>query len=202
MTKPHRIMTTIALCLTLHTTIGFAMNEVLIDFTQPLHKHHMMTDATERSAGKSYGAFSFQNGVSRKNSVFFAYLDPQPNGAAFVSLQIDATFNLAPYQTIDLDALSLNPQPTIYQCILHTSTSLSQHFAYTQSFEIGAYQRKVITLPLDDFTATKRGRTLQQAAPLNTKDIQAVGIRIVGRANQNVRQKDLFGLALFNMSAS
>jgi hypothetical protein len=181
--------------------VGFAMHHNLIDFTQPIEHHTLVSDATERAAGKSYGAFDFQNGINEKKYYFFSYLDPLPNGAAFVSVDIPIALKLTVNQSLCLIAKGLQTQPSIFQLIIKNKTSVQENFTYTQAFTIEDKQQ-MLRFDLRNFVASYRGKIVPEKPPLDGSSIQSIGIRVVGRngPSQKILQQGLYGLALYQLS--
>lgn len=174
------------------------MSQTLIDFTKKLENYTLISDTTERAQGKSHGDLSYQVG---QKHFFFAFLDPQPNGAGFVSIHTPLKLTLAPNQSLCLTAKGLKANPSVFQLIINTSASRQKHFSYQQTF-IANHEKTTFRLPLQAFSATYRGKPLADAPLLDTSDIQSIGIRIIGRdkvPNQTF-QKGLYGLALYNLS--
>lgn len=177
------------------------MSQTLIDFTKPHPAYAIVSDATERTAGKSHGDLSYQAGLSTQKSYFFAFLDPQPNGAAFVSAHLPLKLTLKPHQILCLTAEGLQDKPVVFQLIVNTSASKEKQFSYQQKFTID-HKKSTTYFALENFSATYRGKPFPEAPPLHVHDIQSVGIRIIGRdkaPNQSF-QKGLYGLALYHLS--
>ncbi|MDF1646726.1 MAG: CIA30 family protein [Legionellaceae bacterium] len=180
---------------------GLSMSQTVIDFTQPLKTYTVVSDSTERTQGKSHGDFSYQAGIQEKKHFFFAFLDPQPNGAGFASIHIPLTLTLNPKQTLCLTAQGLQNKPSMFQLVINTSTSQREHFSYQQTFAV-ENKKTTFNFPFNRFLATYRGNNLSDAPPLDIGDIQSIGIRVVGRNKtpHQVLQKGLYGLALYHLS--
>lgn len=174
-----------------------AMSQTIIDFTQPPPHFDLVTDATEREPGKSHGTLTFQPGLTQQKTFFFAFLDPQPNGAAFVSVKLPLKLNLSLDSALILEAQGLTETPAAYQVILETSHSQQHGYTYQHRFVLSA-EKQTVRLPLEDFEAVRRGKLHVEAPRLDPADIQAVGFRIIGRdsADESGRQQGLFGMAL------
>ncbi len=175
------------------------MNQTLIDFTQPIKNYIVKTDATERETGKSHASFSYQASTHPARHYFFAFLNPQPNGAAFASVQIPQPLNLLINDSLCLTATGLQDKPTTFQLVLNTSTS--NGFNYQHTFTVTS-KETTHAFKVKDFSATRRGKEVAHAPPLNSHDIQSVGIRIIGREKtpDNIFQKGLYGIALYQLS--
>ena len=179
------------------------MNQTLVDFTQPIENYTLLSDATERSQGKSHGAFNFQSEINKRKHYFFTYLDPQPNGAAFVSvyIPIPVHLTLTPNQSLCLVAQGLQKQATIFQLLIKSAASEKKHVIYHKAFTIED-KKMTLRFPLSDFSASYRGQPVPAEPMINTSNIQSIGIRIVGRngASKDIFQKGLYGLSLYKLS--
>lgn len=196
----------ISLLLFLMPILGIAMEQAqrmhdLIDFTRPIEQYSLISDATERAAGQSHGAFAFQNGINEKKAYFFAHLNPQPNGAAFVSVDFPLSLRLERGQSLCLVAKGLQNSPTRFQLTIKNKASMAGHFTYMHAFTIGE-DKKTLRFKLDDFEASYRGRRLPDAPALDPSTIAAMGIRVTGRngPSQKTLQAGLYGLALYQLS--
>lgn len=176
------------------------MQTVLIDFTQPVRDFSLVTDSSERELGKSHGTLTYKDSIRNKSSYFFANLAPQPNGAAFVSVIIPNKVSLNATDTLCLRAQGLQNAPAVFQVLLVTNASRQEHFSFQQKFTIGSTLQE-IRLPVADFKAYYRGRAYPDAPEIEPSDIQAIGIRIIGRdknpAGEN--QQGLFGLEMYEL---
>lgn len=187
----------------LSLTLGGLMNihknnKLLIDFSKPLSEYRIITDATERQAGKSHGDLSFQNGMSEKKHYFFAHLRPQPNGAAFVSFKIPMNLTMRLEQSLCLTAQGLTSDAAIYQLIINTSQSAKMHVSYQHRFQAQFGNLKTYHFSLSRFEAYFRGKPYQRAPLQDPIDIVAIGVRIIGR--EDTLQKGLYGLALYSVA--
>lgn len=191
------------MCLLLYAimpTLGFTMNHILIDFTQPIDNYALISDASERAQGKSHGVFNYQHGIHEKKHFFFAYLDPQPNGAAFVRASIPFHLTRTANQSLCLTAQGLQKKTAIFQVIITTEKSQKENFIYRHTFSV---EDKKMThrLPLNDFSASYRGQSLPQKLISDKSAIQSVGIQIIGRNEMphKVLQQGLYGLSLYTL---
>lgn len=179
---------------------GLAKNPMLIDFTKPIENFKMVTDSNSRKLGKSHGTLSYKDSISDKNTYFFADLNPQPNGAAFVSAIIPLKLQLTSQQNLCLRVKGLQAKSAVFQFLLATKSSLKNQYSYQHKFSIDSNIQE-IRLPINDFQAYYRGQAYNSAPILDPATIQAVGIRIIGR-DQNANgenQQGLYGLILYSL---
>lgn len=179
-----------------------AAHNTLVDFTQPIHNLEVLSDATERSVGLSHAYAGFQNSQSNKSHFFFAHLQPQPNGAAFATFRVVDNFDFQYRYSICLNGKSLNDKEAYYQVVVETPASQLLGFTYKKDFQVNPQEHFSMPFYLNDFDATRRGKSYPNAPSLEPNDINSVAIRIIGRAGKeaDIYQKGLFGLQLFDIS--
>ena len=176
------------------------MQTVLVDFTKPVDDFKIVTDSSERELGKSHGTLTYKDSIQNQSSYFFANLDPQPNGAAFVSVIIPQQVSLNTTDTLCLRARGLKTTPGVFQVLLVTKASRQEQFSYQHKFTIGSAKEE-IRLPVADFKAFYRGRAYPEAPQFEPTDIQAIGIRIIGRDKDpsGNNQQGLYGLEMYQL---
>lgn len=107
-------------------------------------------------------------------AIFSGIVSPD-NGGGFASIRAPLSVPLEP----GLRAVSLRVRGDgkLYQFRVRTN-SRSDGPAYKHSFKTEADTWQQIVLPLRDFEASFRGRSVQGAAPLSSKDIRQLGFLI------------------------
>jgi hypothetical protein len=170
----------------------------LIDFSKPLKQTKLVSDATERLAGRSSGAISLQKNKRQRLTVFFACLVPQPNGAAFVSFLQPIKPALKSNGTLLLEIQNMAPQYTSYQFIVRTKYSQKHGYSYRANFTVRPHQAGTIRIPVRALQASFRGRTQLPAfvKPLITSQITEMGPRITESIGNKHRQSGCYALGL------
>ena len=170
----------------------------LIDFSQPLKQMQFLSDATERLAGRSSGAVSLQKNKRQPQTVFFACLVPQPNGAAFVSFLQPIKPILKPNSTLLVEIQSMESQDTSYQLIARTKYSQKHGYSYRANFTVSPNQTGTVQIPVRALQAGFRGRTQLPAfvKPLVASEVTEIGLRITGRIGNEHRQSGCHALGL------
>lgn len=170
----------------------------MIDFTQPLKYVELFTDATERDPGLSSGAFQYLENKASPCHVLFANLVPQPNGACFVSARFPIEASMTNDAQLVLDYENLNERDMQAQWVIDTAESKEASFSYVYSLLIKPGRSESV-IPLNQFSASRRGTKVLDAPSFNAQTIVAMGIRLVGRQNDGSQQQGLFGVKLFGL---
>ena len=71
---------------------------------------------------------------------------------------------------------------------------------YKSDFILNESRLVKIDIPFNHFEATRRGEPYPSAPEIDLKNITSIGIRIIGRADINLRQKGVFALQLKKFS--
>lgn len=176
---------------------------IILDFTNEMEGFYLVNDATEREAGLSNAALSYQDSNNNRSHFFYSHLQPQPNGAAFASFKIDMSLDLMNYTAICVSAQSISPRDAVYQLIIDTEDSEQLGFTYQHDFIAKANSALNANLPFAEFYASRRGEQVLNAPPMHVKTIKSLGIRIVGRAGEekHIRQSGLYAIQLFSIAA-
>ncbi len=166
---------------------------------QRQHLVRTLSDATERSQGKSHATLSIQKGVQETTAIFFASLVPQPNGAAFASVILPLEPSLC--DTIQLNLKNLSVDQVHYQVLIETEYSNDKGYSYISSSTLMAQEQHEITLLRDQFKPSYRGRErmpdfVRQIGP--KEPIVSVGLRLVGRSHQGL-QKGVYAIKIHSV---
>lgn len=158
-----------------------------------------ISDSTEREPGKSSAALMLREEKAGQRTILLAHLDPQPNGAAFVSFARPVVLELTCDSTLRFTLGSL-AEPFQAQLVLTTETSQATGFQYQASFTVPENITEV-TLHAQDFVAQKWGAPVDDAPAVFESPVVQLGVRIVGRPSPSVRQQGFYGARLLSLSA-
>ena len=136
------------------------------------------SDSTFREVGLSKAVLSLQKTRVFQRAVFFALLNPQPNGAAFAGVRTERgrfRVNLTDFESI---VLRVRPSgnPTHYKITLRHNLDETEG-AYEQIFQVSSSasnEFRKISLPLSQFKFYKRGKIIPDYEPLNKAHISGV----------------------------
>lgn len=174
---------------------------MLIDFQTPISLLKVVTDATERKAGLSNATITFQNSHDDKSHILYVHLQPQPNGACFAGFKIQQPFDLSSFAKLIITLQNLSENKSYYQLVLNTEDSQEKGYDYQKPFTLTSNTTQRITFQLSTFKTTRRGEPYPDAPDIDLSKITSIGIRIIGRAQQNIYQTGLYGLRLLAINA-
>ena len=163
----------------------------LFDFTNPDSDTDGWTESSDtvRQPGKSKATLVIQDAQLFRRAIFFALLNPQPNGAGFAGVNRQTSFNLEQFSTLDLK-LRAQGQFTQFKIVLrHHGQAGDSAPAYEQFFQAPTSdQLETVVLPLSDFKPYYRGQPLNDTELLDLSDITSFGIQFFGGVYSPVKQ--------------
>ena len=162
-------------------------NQYLFDFrTQDISDWYEVSD-TVRNVGKSKATIVTQKTKQFQRAVFFALLNPQPNGACFAGMYHDlANPDLSPFSAMKIHHRSQS-QWTYWKIILKTDASIDRFTTYEQKFLTMPRDFESVTLKFSDFHQYKDGHIMDET-PLNVKNIKTIGIQAFGGVYDDFKQ--------------
>lgn len=178
------------------------MHTKLINFKHKIENYSLFSDGLERNEGLSVASLHFLDDPQKPAHLFLAFLEPLANGAAFSGFKVKGNFNLSSSSNLCLDIESVNHKTSYYQLFLQTTNAENKGFSYTSQFCLESNSRSNVKLALNTFTAVRRGKPFPITNPINLKEITAIGIRIIGRASEEIRQHGIYGIKLYSLLAN
>merc|ERR1711973_479949 len=149
---------------------------------------------TVREPGKSKAAFVLQKSKLFQRAVFFAMLNPQPNGAGFAGVKTNISE--------EFGVLSENSEGFYFICraqgnlkhwkIVLTNEEFSTgypQYTYEEEFE-------TIRIPFEEFKAYYRGAVVLDAPPLDLKKIGLFGFQTFGGVYDEFKQQGVGSLEI------
>ena len=142
---------------------------------------------TVRQPGMSKATLVVQKAQLFQRAVFFALLNPQPNGAGFAGVRKPTNFDLTKYSNVDLKIRGQGVHAGFKVVLKHhgevgdASPSYEQFFQAPEDFQ-------VISLPLSEFKPYWRGQLVNDTEPLDAADITSFGIQFYGGVYSPVKQ--------------
>ena len=168
---------------------GGSQNRVLFDFTHPNVStiDWLESSDTVRVPGKSKALITMQKAQLFQRAVFFALLNPQPNGAGFAGVNTDTNLDLSQCSAIDMKIRAQGQYSGFKVVLMHHGEGGSNVTTYEQFFQAPS-EFQVVSLPLSDFKPYYRGALVNNTIPLDTSDITRFGIQFYGGVYSNVKQ--------------
>jgi len=172
---------------------------MLFDFTtlDNLDNWHESSD-TIREVGMSKASFVLQKTQMYQRAVFFALLNPQPNGACFAGFRTEVNFNSTNYDSIKIRLKGAQGDVWRYKLVLthhNQSTQRSYHTSFNVTKLCDCRQLKGachchhdFVLQLTDFKAYYRGKLDPDAPPLNSTNVGSLAIQAAGGVYEEEKQ--------------
>jgi len=166
---------------------------VLFNFTDPAVDMSGWTEVSDtvREPGKSKALLVLQKTQVFQRAVFFALLNPQPNGAAFAGVRHPIALQLFPASSITIKCRAQGSNS-------HFKIALKHHGqqpgpvrtpSYEYYFEApGGDELQYLNFPLLEFKPYINGVLCIDCDPLDTGDITSFGIQVYGGVNEEVKQ--------------
>jgi len=153
---------------------------------------------TVREVGMSKASFVLQKTRKYQRAIFFALLNPQPNGACFAGYRSETHFNSSNYKAIQLRLRGVQGDLWRYKIILKNQI-ISNQRSYEAFFKVNdtadckeelkaCNSQLDITLPMTEFQAYYRGKRDLDAPPLNSSNVTSLGIQAAGGVYEKVKQ--------------
>ena len=137
---------------------------------------------TVRSVGKSKGTFVLQKTREFQRAIFFVLLNPQPNGACFVGLNIDGPYDFTNFSGLEIKFRRQAQNISIWKVLLKTSASVDRFTGYEQMFKASKNNEdfETVKLKFADFHQMKNGEINPDGVPLDLGDTQSFGFQAFG----------------------
>lgn len=150
----------------------------------------------------SKAAFTLQKSRLFQRAVFFALLNPQPNGAGFAGIKTNLTLDLEKTGVAEGLLLQLRAQGNLefWKIVMTNSQFYSQTapYNYEAKFRVAQdnedFQR--INIPLSDFQAYYRGALVPDAPPLQLEKIGTFGLQTFGGVYDEFKQSGVGSLEI------
>lgn len=124
-----------------------------------------------------------------QRAIFFALLNPQPNGAGFAGIRHPTDFDLTQFSAIKIKMRAQGQHTNFKITLKHhgeigdSSVSYEQFFAAPKGEEL-----QVLALPLVEFKPYWRGMLQNDSQPLDTSSITSMGIQFYGGVYEEGKQ--------------
>ena len=174
-------------------------NMMLFDFTMVTNLENWEESSdTVRVPGMSKASLVLQKTKQYQRAIFFALLNPQPDGACFAGVRSQTDFDSSKYNAIQIRLRGVQGDLWRYKLLLTNQKNTYQR-SYESFFELkdscrckqteGACHCELdVTLPMDSFEAYYRGKLDPDAPPLNSSNVVSVGLQAAGGVFEEEKQ--------------
>lgn len=161
----------------------------LFDFTGPDAdvSGWIESSDTVRQQGMSKATIELQHTQLFKRAIFFALLNPQPNGAGFAGVRHSVEFDLSTHSSITIKIRGQGQHKNFKITLKHHNEVGDGSPSYEQFFTAPS-EIEVVNLPIHEFKPYWRGQFLPEAEPLDTSNITSFGIQFFGGVYEEQKQ--------------
>nr|CAD7431832.1 unnamed protein product [Timema monikensis] len=163
--------------------------QMLFDFTsRPSVDDWIEQSDTVRTVGMSKAVLVLQKTQVFQRAVFFALLNPQPNGAGFAGMRVLTALDLSPYSQIRLRIRAQGNSSGYKMVLRHKGEDDEPYPTYEQFFQVHQGAFEDLSLPLSQFIPYYRGRPLNSSEPLDQSNITSLGLQVYGGVYLSTKQ--------------
>merc|ERR1711973_257125 len=158
------------------TLFDFTSEEFTQDDLEPWYE---ISDPA-RVPGKSKGAFTLQK---TQRLVFFALLNPQPNGACFAGMSINRTLQeFGDYNgfTLKVRAQGLKGWKMVVKMVEDDGSFGLVDYELKFQMDTESEEFEIVTLPTQDFQAFYQGQLVEDQPPLDLSMVGRMGLQTFG----------------------
>nr|CAI5837058.1 unnamed protein product [Callosobruchus analis] len=130
-----------------------------------------------------------------QRAVLFTLLDPQPCGAAIAGIKKIVEMDLTEYKDVQLRIRGRGEYKGYEFVLRHKGQIGPKSLSYVQFFE-APEDFETITLPIPAFEAYLQGKRVENAPPLDKKNITGLGILAYGGVHVHRRQQGVGALEI------
>ena len=161
----------------------------LFDFTSPDAdvSNWIESSDTVRQPGMSKATLVVQKAQLFQRAIFFALLNPQPNGAGFAGVRHPVNFDLSEFSFVKLKARGQG-QTVHFKIVLKHHNEVGDGSPSYEYFFTASNEFQVYNLPLNQFQPFWRGQPLKDAEPLDSSNITSFGIQFYGGVYEQHKQ--------------
>lgn len=178
-------------------------SKTLFDFTKIDNVDDWIEQSdTVRTVGMSKAALVLQKTQVFQRAIFFALLNPQPNGAGFAGMRkIGRLDDLSDYSALQIRCRSQGEYNDFKVVLRHKNLNDEPNVSYEQIFKGPRDDFESVTLPFEDFKPYYRGQLINDSEPLDTSNITGFGLQFHGGVYLPTKQKGPATLEIDNVKA-
>lgn len=174
---------------TRQTDIKMDDEAILFDFTAPGADVSTWIESSDtvRQPGMSKATLVLQRAQLFQRAIFFALLNPQPNGAGFAGVRHPVDFDLSSFSSVKMKVRGQGTT-THFKIVLKHHGEVGDGSPSYEYFFTASNEFQVLNLPLNQFLPFWRGQPLKDAEPLDSSNITSFGIQFYGGVYEQHKQ--------------
>lgn len=164
--------------------------QIIFDFTKLDNVDDWIEQSDPvREVGMSKAVLSLQKTRIFQRAIFFALLNPQPNGAGFAGVRkLEYFGDLQDYNELQINCRSQGEFNGFKVVLRHRGLNDEPNYTYEQMFDGPRDGFKVVRLPFEEFKPYFRGRLVNTTEKLDTSNITGFGFQFYGGVYLPVKQ--------------
>ncbi|CAH2104756.1 unnamed protein product [Euphydryas editha] len=171
-------------------SISVPDDNYLFDFTKTDNVDSWQEQSdTVRSVGMSKGVFVIHRNSEYRRAIFFALLNPQPNGAGFAGIRALGSYDLSGRTKLQLLCRGQGQFNGFKVVLRHKGLNNEPNYSFEQYFQAPRDEFAVRTLPFSEFKAYYRGKRVNNNETLDISQVTSIGIQMYGGLYQTIKQK-------------
>ncbi|XP_028176842.1 uncharacterized protein LOC114364753 isoform X2 [Ostrinia furnacalis] len=174
-----------------HTAGTGAMNseQYLYDFTKTDGVDMWVEQSdTVRDVGMSKAVLVIHQNIGFRRAIFFALLNPQPNGAGFAGIRVLRRYDLTGHTMLQIQCRSQGQYNGFKIVMRHRGLNDEPNYSFEQIFQAPKDEFAVRELLFSDFKAYYRGKRVGNET-LDISQVSSIGFQVYGGVYQPVKQK-------------
>ncbi|XP_045458961.1 uncharacterized protein LOC123669397 isoform X2 [Melitaea cinxia] len=171
-------------------SISVSDEKYLFDFTKNDNVDSWQEQSdTVRSVGMSKAVFVIHRNSEFRRAIFFALLNPQPNGAGFAGIRALGSYDLSGCTQLNILCRGQGQFNGFKVVLRHKGLNNEPNYSFEQYFQAPKDDFAVRTLPFSEFKAYYRGKRVNNNETLDISQITSIGIQMYGGVYQTIKQK-------------
>lgn len=144
---------------------------------------------TVRDVGMSKAVLVLHQNFGFRRAIFFALLNPQPNGAGFAGIRSIQRYNLTGHSMLQIRCRSQGQYNGFKMVLRHKNLNDEPNYSFEQNFQAPKDEFEARNLLFSDFKAYYRGKRVNNNETLDLSQVSSLGIQVYGGVYQPVKQK-------------
>ncbi|KAL0849118.1 hypothetical protein ABMA28_013469 [Loxostege sticticalis] len=170
-------------------TGAMASEQYLYDFTKTDGVDMWVEQSdTVRDVGMSKAVLVIHENKGFRRAIFFALLNPQPNGAGFAGIRAIRRYDLTGHTMLQIQCRGQGQFNGFKIVMRHKNLNDEPNYSFEQIFQAPKDEFAVRNLPFSDFKAYYRGKRVNNET-LDLSQVSSIGIQMYGGVYQVVKQK-------------
>ncbi|XP_045763596.1 uncharacterized protein LOC123866147 isoform X2 [Maniola jurtina] len=164
--------------------------QYLFDFTKTDDVDNWQEQSdTVRSVGMSKAVLVIHRNAEFRRAIFFALLNPQPNGAGFAGIRALGSYDLTGHTKLQILCRGQGQHNGFKVVLRHKGLNDEPNYSFEQYFQAPKDEFAIRELPFSEFKAYYRGKRVVNNETLDLSQVSSIGFQMYGGVYQPIKQK-------------